>query len=94
MADRTTLERLAIRRFIHISAPNPVFITGEPGAWDENFVEYCNVIKDGETHQPGDCHQLFDHRRVYLCCRCDRRSAPHPVKAWTACGTVRSASVN
>ena len=50
MADRATLEKLATRRLIHIPAPNPVFIAGEPGTWDENFVECCNVIKDGDTY--------------------------------------------
>ena len=50
MATQSILEHLATRRFIHIPAPNPVFIAGKPGEWDENYVECCNVIKDGDTH--------------------------------------------
>ena len=84
MAGRETLDRLATRRFIHIPGPNPVFITGGPGTWDENFVECCNVLKDGETYYlyyhgcPRDTEKW--PRSNY---RLGVASAPHPLGPWT-----------
>ena len=87
MADRTTLEQLATRRFIHIPGPNPVFITGEPGTWDERVIECCNVLKDGDTYYlyyhgcPRDTEKW--PRSNY---RLGVATAPHPLGPWTRHG--------
>ena len=84
MADQATLEKLVTRRFIHIPAPNPVFIAGEPGAWDENFVECCNVIKDGETYYLYyHGHARDEEKWPGANYRLGVASSPHPLGAWT-----------
>ena len=44
------LSMLAGRKFIQIPGPNPILISGGEKEWDGNFIECCNVFKDGEMY--------------------------------------------
>ncbi|MEW6355546.1 MAG: hypothetical protein AB1696_04410 [Planctomycetota bacterium] len=73
----------AFDRFIQIPGPNPILTTGGPGAWDEHWVECCEVFKDEETYY------LYYHgtardkkkwpRGGY---RIGVATAPHPLGPW------------
>ena len=32
--------------FIHIPGPNPLIVQGEKGAWDDEKLELCDILKD------------------------------------------------
>jgi hypothetical protein len=36
--------------FIHIPGPNPILRPGPPGAWDDKYLEACDILKDADTY--------------------------------------------
>jgi hypothetical protein len=38
------------RPFLQIPGPNPIVVRGGKGAWDEDVIEACDVLKDFETY--------------------------------------------
>lgn len=38
------------RPLLQISGPNPIIVRGRKGAWDEDVIEACDVLKDFETY--------------------------------------------
>jgi hypothetical protein len=38
------------RPFLQIPGPNPIIVRGGKGAWDEDVIEACDVLKDFETY--------------------------------------------
>jgi len=83
MINDQRLTTLSTRRFIQIPGPNPILITGGEDEWDGNFIECCNVLKDGETYYlyyhgyPKDKNKWL--REGY---RIGVASAPHPLGPW------------
>ena len=41
---------VANTRFIQIPGPNPILREGEPGNWDEKYVEMAEIIKFNDTY--------------------------------------------
>jgi len=70
--------------FIQVPGPNPILVSGDPGAWDENLIEACDVLKDQETYYlyyhgtPADPDK-FPHQGYRL----GVATAPHPLGPWT-----------
>lgn len=40
------IEAIENTKFIHIPGPNPLLVQGEKGAWDEEKLEVCDILKD------------------------------------------------
>lgn len=41
---------LAPGGFVHIPGPNPILVTGSPGAWDDGVIEAADAFADGGTY--------------------------------------------
>ncbi len=86
-------------KFIQIPGPNPILRPDEdPGAWDSNVLECCNVLRDGRSGWSEECtpeaYYLYYHATTrdpekwggesgY---RLGVASAPHPLGPWTKHG--------
>ena len=44
------ITKLTTRKFYQVPGPNPIITAGADDEWDGNFIECCNVIKDGNTY--------------------------------------------
>lgn len=49
-ADFALLSERAQTQFIHIPGPNPILRPGPEGAWDDRYLEACEVLKDQHTY--------------------------------------------
>ena len=74
---------MVFRRFIHIPGPNPVIVMGDKGAWDEYYIESCDVFKDYETYYWYYHGMGEDKNRWPEGYRIGVATASNPLRPWT-----------
>lgn len=71
------------RPFIQIPGPNPIIMRGASGAWDDDRIEACDVIKDFETYYFYYHGLARGGRWSADCWRIGVATARHPLGPWS-----------